>query len=75
MHRIRAPSFGNLPNHRTNVPCAVWYDMVKTTPARRLPAMKTVIVLILLCALLAGLIADAPADGDVPADGDAPPSA
>lgn len=28
--------------------------------------MKTVIVLILLCALLAGLIADAPADGDVP---------
>ena len=37
--------------------------------------MKTVIVLILLCALRAGLIADAPADGDVPADGDAPPSA
>ena len=28
--------------------------------------MKTVIVLILLCALLAGLIAGVPADGDVP---------
>ena len=37
--------------------------------------MKTVIILILLCALLALMIADAPADGDVPADGVAPPSA
>ena len=52
----------------------MWYNRIEIQPPQGgLPAMKTVILLILLCTLLAGLTAGVPDDGgssDVP-----PPSA